>query len=92
MLDFADYSEAVVAILKHNTPCGVGVADTLKGAWDKAFATDPDSPFGGIIISQSARGTWNSRAAVDELFTEVLIGPDFSPARSTSCARRKIAA
>ena len=41
----------MVAILKHNTPCGVGVADTLKGAWDKAFATDPDSPFGGIIIT-----------------------------------------
>ncbi|MGH7931710.1 MAG: bifunctional phosphoribosylaminoimidazolecarboxamide formyltransferase/IMP cyclohydrolase, partial [Candidatus Binataceae bacterium] len=51
MLEFADYHEAVVAILKHNTPCGVGVAGTLKGAWDRAFATDPDSPFGGIIIS-----------------------------------------
>ncbi|HEV2171760.1 MAG TPA: bifunctional phosphoribosylaminoimidazolecarboxamide formyltransferase/IMP cyclohydrolase, partial [Candidatus Binatus sp.] len=51
MLEFKDERQAVVAILKHNTPCGVGVADTLKGAWDKAFATDPDSPFGGIIIA-----------------------------------------
>ncbi len=78
ILDFADYREAVVAILKHNTPCGVGVADTLKGAWDKAFATDPDSPFGGIII---ANRPWDLEfaQAVDELFTEVLIGPDFSP-------------
>jgi phosphoribosylaminoimidazolecarboxamide formyltransferase/IMP cyclohydrolase len=78
ILDFADYREAVVAILKHNTPCGVGVADTLKGAWDKAFATDPDSPFGGIII---ANRPWDLEfaKAVDELFTEVLIGPDFSP-------------
>ena len=77
ILDFADYREAVVAILKHNTPCGVGVADTLKGAWDKAFATDPDSPFGGIII---ANRPWDLEfaKAVDELFTEVLIGPDFS--------------
>ena len=66
-----------MAILKHNTPCGVGVADTLKGAWDKAFATDPDSPFGGIII---ANRPWDLEfaKAVDELFTEVLIGPDFS--------------
>jgi phosphoribosylaminoimidazolecarboxamide formyltransferase/IMP cyclohydrolase len=78
ILDFQDYREAVVAILKHNTPCGVGVAPTLKGAWDKAFATDPDSPFGGIIISNRPWDLEFARA-VDELFTEVLIGPDFSP-------------
>ncbi len=78
MLEFADERDAVVAILKHNTPCGVGVAPTLKGAWDKAFATDPDSPFGGIII---ANRPWDMEfaRAVDELFTEVLIGPDFPP-------------
>lgn len=78
MIDFTDYQEAVVAILKHNTPCGVGIGATLKHAWDKAFATDPDSPFGGIII---ANRPWDLEfaGAVDELFTEVLIGPDFSP-------------
>jgi phosphoribosylaminoimidazolecarboxamide formyltransferase / IMP cyclohydrolase len=78
ILEFADYREAVVAILKHNTPCGVGVAPTLKAAWDKAFATDPDSPFGGIVI---ANQPWDMEfaIAVDELFTEVLIGTDFGP-------------
>ena len=67
-----------MVIVKHNTPCGVGVAATLKEAWDKAFATDPDSPFGGIIISNRP---WDLEfaQAVDELFTEVLIGPDFQP-------------
>ncbi len=42
ILDFADYRDAVVAILKHNTPCGVGASRTHSGvgAWDKAFATD----------------------------------------------------
>ncbi len=76
MLEFQDERRAVVAILKHNTPCGVGVADTLKAAWDKAFATDPDSPFGGIII---ANREWDMEfaRAVDELFTEVLIGPSY---------------
>jgi phosphoribosylaminoimidazolecarboxamide formyltransferase/IMP cyclohydrolase len=76
MLEFQDERRAVVAILKHNTPCGVGVADTLKGAWDKAFATDPDSPFGGIIIANRAWDMEFARA-VDELFTEVLIGPSY---------------
>jgi phosphoribosylaminoimidazolecarboxamide formyltransferase/IMP cyclohydrolase len=76
MLEFQDEQRAVVAILKHNTPCGVGVAETLKSAWDKAFATDPDSPFGGIIIANRAWDMEFARA-VDELFTEVLIGPSY---------------
>jgi len=76
IIEFQNESKAVVAILKHNTPCGVGVADNMKAAWDKAFATDPDSPFGGIII---ANRPWDLEfaRAVDELFTEVLIGPDY---------------
>jgi phosphoribosylaminoimidazolecarboxamide formyltransferase / IMP cyclohydrolase len=78
ILDFSDYDEAVVAILKHNTPCGVGVASTLSAAWSKALATDPDSPFGGIIIANQPWDLEFARA-VDELFTEVLIGVDFPP-------------
>jgi len=76
ILEFEDSRDAVVAILKHNTPCGVGVGPTLKAAWDKAFATDPDSPFGGIIVTNRP---WDLEFArlVDELFTEVLIGPDY---------------
>jgi phosphoribosylaminoimidazolecarboxamide formyltransferase/IMP cyclohydrolase len=78
MLDFTGYGDAVVAILKHNTPCGVGVGSTLLQAWEKAFATDPDSPFGGIII---ANRPWDLpfAEAVDELFTEVLIATAFEP-------------
>ncbi len=76
MLEFQREPQAVVAILKHNTPCGVGIGPSLKAAWDKAFATDPDSPFGGIIISNRPWDMEFARA-VDELFTEVLIGPEF---------------
>src|SRR6266481_929662 len=88
MLEFQDERRAVVAILKHNTPCGVGVASSLKQAWDKAFATDPDSPFGGIIIANRA---WDLEFAhaVDELFTEVLIGPDFPPEVLAFLRRKK---
>src|SRR6266481_2345799 len=88
ILDFAGYKDAVVAILKHNTPCGVGVGATLLEAWEKAFATDPDSPFGGIII---ANRPWDLdfARAVDELFTEVLIGPDFSSEVLTFLRKKK---
>jgi phosphoribosylaminoimidazolecarboxamide formyltransferase/IMP cyclohydrolase len=77
MLDFAE-DEPTVAILKHNTPCGVGGGDTVLDAWRGAFATDPESPFGGIVI---ANRIWDLELAraVDEIFTEVLIAPDFSP-------------
>ena len=87
MVEFGDYKDAVVAILKHNTPCGVGVGLTLKAAWDKAFATDPDSPFGGIIISNRPWDIEFARA-VDELFTEVLIAPDY-PAEVIEFLRKK---
>ncbi len=78
MLEFTDDSRAVVAILKHNTPCGVGAGDSPADAYRKAFETDPESPFGGILICNQ---TWDLALAktVDEIFSEVLIAPDFTP-------------
>ena len=78
MLEFIDGSDAAVAILKHNTPCGVGTASSVLEAYRRAFSTDPDSPFGGIVVSNQA---WSLDLAreVDEIFTEVLIAPDFAP-------------
>ena len=68
---------AVVAILKHNTPCGVGQGATPLEAYERAFETDPESPFGGIIVSNRPFDLALA-AKVDELFTEVLIAPGFS--------------
>ena len=68
---------AVVAILKHNTPCGVGAGATPLEAYENAFATDPDSPFGGIIVSNRPFDL-DLAKAVDEIFTEVLIAPSFT--------------
>jgi len=78
MLEFVGDRDAVVAILKHNTPCGVGTGTTVLEAYRRAFATDPDSPFGGILVSNQP---WSLELAreVDELFTEVLIAPEFAP-------------
>src|SRR5436190_7608655 len=46
----AEFSEPTVAILKHTNPCGVGSDADLREAWEKAFATDKQAPFGGVII------------------------------------------
>jgi phosphoribosylaminoimidazolecarboxamide formyltransferase/IMP cyclohydrolase len=78
VLDFEGEEQAVVAILKHNTPCGVGAGATPGLAWERAFATDPDSPFGGVVVSSRPFDLDLARR-VDEIFTEVLVAPDFAP-------------
>ena len=67
-----------LAILKHTNPCGVGQGATLREAWDKAFATDKQAPFGGIIaVNKTLDG--DCAEAIAEIFSEVIIAPDFSP-------------
>ena len=66
-----------LAILKHTNPCGIGQAASLKEAWDKAFATDKQAPFGGIIaVNHPLDG--GCAEAIAEIFSEVIIAPDFS--------------
>jgi len=77
IIDFDPADRAVVAILKHNTPCGVGSGASPLEAYENAYATDPDSPFGGIIVSNRPFDLALAKK-VDEIFTEVLIGPSFS--------------
>ena len=68
-----------LAILKHTNPCGVGQGANLRQAWDKAFATDQQAPFGGIIaVNRPLDGA--CAAAIAEIFSEVILAPDFSAA------------
>ena len=67
-----------LAILKHTNPCGVGQGANLREAWDKAFATDKQAPFGGIIaVNQPLDGA--CAAAIAEIFSEVIVAPEFTP-------------
>jgi phosphoribosylaminoimidazolecarboxamide formyltransferase/IMP cyclohydrolase len=66
-----------LAILKHTNPCGVGQGASLREAWDKAFATDRQAPFGGIIaVNRPLDGP--CAEAIAEIFSEVIVAPDFS--------------
>lgn len=62
-------------IVKHANPCGVASANTLLEAYDKAFLTDPESAFGGIIAFNQALDTATAQAIVDRQFSEVIIAP-----------------
>jgi phosphoribosylaminoimidazolecarboxamide formyltransferase/IMP cyclohydrolase len=73
-----EFSEPTVAILKHTNPCGIGSDPDLREAWDKAFATDKQAPFGGIIICNRPL-TEDLAKAISEIFSEVIIAPEFEP-------------
>jgi phosphoribosylaminoimidazolecarboxamide formyltransferase / IMP cyclohydrolase len=67
-----------LSILKHTNPCGVGQGGTLREAWDKAFATDRQAPFGGIIAVNRPLDL-GCAEAIAEIFSEVIIAPAFAP-------------
>jgi len=72
-----DADPPTLAILKHTNACGLGQADTLADAWDKAYATDRQAPFGGIIACNTTLDIATAEA-ISEIFTEVIVAPDFA--------------
>ena len=64
------------AILKHTNPCGVASAEALEEAYQNAFATDRQSPFGGIVVVNRPLDQVTAEA-IDQIFTEVIIAPEF---------------
>ena len=62
-------------IVKHANPCGVAVDADLTHAYQKAFATDPESAFGGIIAFNRELDIKTAKAIVDQQFVEVIIAP-----------------
>jgi phosphoribosylaminoimidazolecarboxamide formyltransferase/IMP cyclohydrolase len=75
--EFASDSPTL-AILKHSNPCGVGQGTSLREAWEKAFATDRQAPFGGIIAVNRPLDLAVAEA-IAEIFSEVIIAPEFAP-------------
>src|ERR1044072_5056884 len=72
----AEFERPTLAILKHTNPCGVGSDADLRKAWNKAFATDKQAPFGGIIVCNRPL-TGPLAKVISEIFSEVIIAPDF---------------
>jgi phosphoribosylaminoimidazolecarboxamide formyltransferase/IMP cyclohydrolase len=71
-----DFDELACAIIKHTNPAGVALAPTVEDAYRRALATDPTSAFGGIVAF-NRRVDEQAARAVTEIFTEVVIAPDF---------------
>ncbi|MGJ8657607.1 MAG: bifunctional phosphoribosylaminoimidazolecarboxamide formyltransferase/IMP cyclohydrolase [Akkermansiaceae bacterium] len=72
-----DFARPTVAILKHTNPCGIGQDDEcLRKAWNRAFETDTQAPFGGVIVCNRPL-TEKLARVISEIFTDVIIAPDY---------------
>lgn len=71
-----EFTTTTFAIIKHTNVCGVAQRPTVKESWDAALAGDPESAFGGVLVCNGTidKATAN---AINEIFFEVLIAPNF---------------
>jgi phosphoribosylaminoimidazolecarboxamide formyltransferase/IMP cyclohydrolase len=75
-------------IVKHANPCGVGLGTTATESYEKAYATDPTSAFGGIIAFNCELDATLASTIIDRQFVEVLLATAFTPEALTVLARK----
>jgi len=83
-----EFKEPTFAILKHTNACGLASRPNLKQAWIDAFAGDPVSAFGGVIICNREIDLETAKE-IHNLFCEVLIAPGFAPEAVTLLSEKK---
>jgi phosphoribosylaminoimidazolecarboxamide formyltransferase/IMP cyclohydrolase len=76
-------------IVKHANPCGVAYGANLLDAYNRAYQTDPESAFGGIIAFNGRLDGETAQAIVDRQFVEVIIAPEVSPEAVAAVAAKK---
>ena len=80
---------ASCVIVKHANPCGVATSDSILEAYEKAYATDPESAFGGIIAFNQELDAKTASTIVDRQFVEVIIAPKISGEAIKIVAKKK---
>jgi len=70
------YDQAACVIVKHANPSGVAIDDNIYDAYQRAFSTDPESAFGGIIAFNRKLDAKTAQAIIDRQFVEVIIAPE----------------
>ena len=74
--EFKGSEASVFGIIKHTNVCGIAERSSVKESWDAALAGDPESAFGGVLVSNGTIGK-DTAEAINEIFFEVLIAPAF---------------
>ena len=84
----ADFAAPAVAIIKHANPCGIAVGSDIAEAHRKAHACDPISAYGGVIAANRPVSVEMARQ-VAEIFTEVIIAPEYEDGAVDVLAAKK---
>jgi phosphoribosylaminoimidazolecarboxamide formyltransferase/IMP cyclohydrolase len=82
------FDRPACVIVKHANPCGVAEAADLDVAYDRAYATDPTSAFGGIIAFNRPLDAGTMATIIERQFVEVILGPAVSEAALELAARK----
>jgi phosphoribosylaminoimidazolecarboxamide formyltransferase/IMP cyclohydrolase len=83
-----EFSDLTFAIIKHTNVCGIAQRKTVKESWDAALAGDPESAFGGVLICNKIIDKATAEA-INEIFFEVLIAPEFEAEALTFLRSKK---
>ena len=83
------FKETACVIVKHANPCGVAIGSSVLEAYERAYATDPTSAFGGIIAFNKELDAETAKAIVERQFVEVIIAPSIAPACIEIIASKK---
>jgi phosphoribosylaminoimidazolecarboxamide formyltransferase/IMP cyclohydrolase len=83
-----EFDKPACVIVKHNNPCGVAVGESALDAYAKAFACDPLSAFGGVIVFNEPVGE-ELAERLHQQFIEVLLAPAFEPAALSVLTRKE---
>jgi phosphoribosylaminoimidazolecarboxamide formyltransferase/IMP cyclohydrolase len=70
------FGEVVFGIIKHTNVCGIAAKNTVFNSWEAALAGDPESAFGGVLVTNGTIDKATAEA-INEIFFEVLIAPNF---------------
>ncbi|MFT6955184.1 MAG: phosphoribosylaminoimidazolecarboxamide formyltransferase/IMP cyclohydrolase [Halieaceae bacterium] len=84
-----NFEQPACVIVKHANPCGVAVAENISKAYDLAFATDPESAFGGIIAFNRELDADTAATICERQFVEVIIAPAVSIEAAAVIAAKK---
>jgi len=76
-------------IVKHANPCGVALAGSIAEAYERAYATDPESAFGGIIAFNRELDGDTAKLILERQFVEVIVAPKVSDEAARAAAAKK---
>ena len=83
-----EFTETTFAIIKHNNACGIASALDVVSSYDLAFAADPLSAFGGVLISNKKIDVLSAKK-MNTLFFEIIIAPSYQEKALTILKSKK---